>query len=114
MPWLWLKAVPWGTIVATAPTVVHGACKLLERRGQTMQRPAADEAPTDPAALVRRIQALEMRAQQMAERIESLARSKEELAAAVQTLRARAVWNFRLAILLAVANAGLALKLLLG
>ncbi len=51
MPWLWLKAVPWGTIVATAPTVVHGACKLLERRGQTMQRPAADEAPTDPAAL---------------------------------------------------------------
>lgn len=114
MPWLWLKAMPWGTILATAPTVVHGARKLLGQRRRSIRPPAEDEARTEPAALVHRIRAMEMRAQQMAERIESLAGGNEELAAAVQALRLRAVWSFRLAILLAIVVAGLAFRLLLG
>ena len=58
MSWLWLKAVPWTTILATAPALVDGARKLLERRGESAQQGAAGAAASDPAALFGRIQAL--------------------------------------------------------
>jgi hypothetical protein len=113
MSWLWLKAVPWGTVLATAPALVDSARKLLERRAQAAQPATTDPAASDPAALLRRIQLLEGRQQQIAELLESLATSNEQLSAAVQYLRARSVWNFRIAVALALALAVLALRLLL-
>jgi hypothetical protein len=112
MSWLWLKAVPWGTVLATAPALVDSARKLLERRAQAAQQVAPAPAASDPAALVRRIQLLEGRQQQIAELLESLATSNEQLSAAVQYLRGRAVWNFRIAVVLALAVAALAARLL--
>jgi len=114
MSWLWLKAVPWGTVLATAPALVDGARKLLERRAQTAQQVASEPATSEPAALVRRIQLLEARQQQIAELLESLATSNEQLLTAVQYLRARSAWNFRITVVLALAVAVLALRLLLG
>jgi hypothetical protein len=113
MSWLWLKDVPWGTILASAPALVDSARKLLERRSQTTQQAGVDAGGSDPAALVARIQALEARQQKIAELIESLARSNEQLTAAVQYLRSRAAWNFRIAIVLAIAVVFLLLRLML-
>ncbi len=112
MSWLWLKAVPWGTLLATAPALVDSARKLLERRAQGPQQAAPDAVANDPAALIRRIQILEARQQQIAELIESLASSNEQLTAAVQYLRSRAAWNFRIAAALAIALAALGARLL--
>ncbi|HWQ39620.1 MAG TPA: hypothetical protein VNM24_13620 [Burkholderiales bacterium] len=112
MSWLWLKSVPWGTILASAPALVDSARKLLERRTQTAPPPGT--GASDPTLLGQRIQALEARQQQMAELLESLARNNEQLTAAVQYLRARAAWNFRIAVVLALAVAGLALRVLYG
>ena len=114
MSWLWLKSVPWGTILATAPVLVDSARKLLERRTQSPQQVASDAAAADPAALVRRIRVLEARQQQIAELVESLARSNEQLASAVQYLRSRAAWNFRIAVVLAIAVVYLAWRTLPG
>lgn len=112
MSWLWLKAVPWGTVLATAPALVDSARKLLERRAQATLGATSDTTASDPAALVRRIQRLEGRQQQIAELLESLATSNEQLSAAVQYLRARSVWNFRIAVVLALVVAVLAARLL--
>ena len=111
MSWLWLKAVPWTTILATAPALVDSARKLLERRGENLQQPAGGATAPDPAALIGRIQALEARQQQIAEIVESLARSNEQLTSAVQYLRSRVVWNFRIAVVLAIAVAVLTFRM---
>lgn len=110
MSWLWLKAVPWTTILATAPALVDSARKLLERRSENVQG-AGGAAASEPAALIGRIRALEARQQQIAEILESLARSNEQLTSAVQYLRTRAAWNFRIAVMLALAVAVLAFRM---
>lgn len=114
MSWLWLKAVPWTTILATAPALVDSARKLLERRGENFQQGGGGASVPEAAALIGRIQALEARQQQIAEMVESLARSNEQLTSAVQYLRSRAAWNFRIALVLAIAVAYLLLRPFLG
>ncbi|UCD67358.1 MAG: hypothetical protein JSW48_10950 [Betaproteobacteria bacterium] len=103
MSWLWLKAVPWGTIIANAPTIVEGARKLLDRR--TAGSELVNESSSDPASLAQRLRIVELRQQEMLEVIDQLASSNEQLSEAVTYLRARAKFNFRLSLVLAVAVA---------
>lgn len=107
MAWFWLKAVPWGTIIANAPQVVDSARKIIERRNPASQ-PDDDPVSTDPTALARRVAALESRQQKIAELVESLAKSNEQLIRALQVLRLRATWAIRFALLFAMIAAGLA------
>lgn len=106
MAWFWLKAVPWGTIIANAPQLVDSARKIIERRnvGQT----ETDTNAADPAALVKRVQALETRQQQIAELVESLAKSNEQLIQAIQYVKLRLTWAIRGAFLLALIALALA------
>lgn len=112
MSWLWLKAVPWGTIISNAPTIVEGARKLLDRRGAASD--LADESASDPASIAQRMRVVELRQQEMLDVIDKLANSNEQLTEAVTYLRARAAFNFRLALLLAVIVAVLVVRGVLG
>ncbi len=100
MSWIWLKAVPWSTIIANAPTIVDGARKLLDRRGSPAE--VTDEQATDPGSLAQRLRVVELRQQEMLDVIDKLANSNEQLSEAVTYLRARAVFNFRLSVVLGV------------
>lgn len=112
MAWMWLKAVPWGTIIANAPAMVNSARRLIEKR--TSHGIAERETPgTSPEALQARVLELEERSRKMAELIESLAESHERMTEAVTYLRARATLNFRISVLLVVAVIALTVKLLL-
>ncbi len=112
MAWMWLKAVPWSTIIANAPTIVEGARKLLDRRGSASE--VADEQASDPASLARRLRVVELRQQEMLDVIDKLANSNEQLTEAVTYLRARAVFNFRLSMALGVVLAVLVVDSILG
>ena len=112
MSWLWLKAVPWGTIISNAPTIVDGARKLLDRRGASVE--LADESSTDPSALAQRLRIVELRQQEMLDVIDKLANSNEQLTEAVTYLRARAAFNFRLSLALAVVVAVLVVNSAIG
>ncbi len=111
MAWLWLKAVPWGTIIANAPTIVEGARKLLDRRSAAAE--LVDESASDPASLAQRLRVVELRQQEMLDVIDKLANSNEQLSEAVTYLRARAVLNFRIALVLAVVVAVLVVNLVM-
>ena len=100
MSWLWLKAVPWGTILSNAPTIVEGARKLLDRRSAGGEE--VEVSASDPANLAKRLRIVELRQQEMLDIIDSLAKSNEQLTNALAYLRARAVLNFRIAIVLGV------------
>ena len=108
MAWLWLKAVPWSTIISNAPTIVEGARKLLDRRGTGSG--AVSESATDPASLAQRLRIVELRQQEMLDVIDKLANSNEQLTEAVTYLKSRAVFNFRLAIVLSLVLASLLAK----
>lgn len=100
MSWLWLKVVPWGTIISNAPTIVESARKLLDRRGAAGE--IVDESASDPASFAQRLRIVELRQQEMLDVIDKLANSNEQLTEAVTYLRARAAFNFRLSLVLAV------------
>ena len=108
MSWLWLKAVPWGTIISNAPTIVEGARKLLERR--SAESGVVDETSSDPASLAQRLRIVELRQQEMLDVIDKLANSNEQLTEALTYLRARAAFNFRLSVVLAIVLIVLAVK----
>jgi hypothetical protein len=112
MSWLWLKAVPWSTIISNAPTIVDGARKLLDRRGTAAD--VADEQASDPGSLAQRLRIVELRQQEMLEVIDKLANSNEQLTEAVTYLRARAVFNFRLSVVLGVVLAVVVVDGILG
>jgi hypothetical protein len=112
MSWIWLKAVPWSTIIANAPTIVDGARKLLDRRGGPAE--VTDEQATDPGSLAQRLRVVELRQQEMLDVIDKLANSNEQLSEAVTYLRARAVFNFRLSVVLGVIVAVLVVDGILG
>lgn len=112
MAWMWLKAVPWSTIISNAPAVVDRARKMLDRgSAQSSTRSAGD---TSPEGLQRRVAELEERQRKMVELIETLASSNEEMTKALGYLRLRTAFNFKLNIALVVAVVGLALKLVYG
>jgi hypothetical protein len=101
MSWLWLKVVPWRTIISNAPAIVEGARQLLDRRGTGTE--AVDMDASDPGNLAHRLRIVELRQQEMLDLIDSLAKSNEQLTKAVTYLRARAAFNFRLSLALGVA-----------
>jgi hypothetical protein len=100
MSWLWLKVVPWSTIISSAPAIVEGARQLLDRRGTGTE--AVDMGASDPGTLAHRLRIVELRQQEMLDVIDSLAKSNEQLTEALTYLRSRAVFNFRIAIVLGV------------
>ncbi len=113
MSLLWLKAVPWSSIVSNAPLIVDGAKALVNlarnKAGPAAQRTSstlAGDPQSDLAALSARIAQLEREQQQTAELLRSMAESNAQLAQAVDALRRRAVHNMCLAW---VALAGLVL-----
>ena len=104
MSLIWLKAVPWSTLLANAPVIVDGAKKLaslVRNQPAVASRPApgtfAAGAPSDLAALQARIEQLEEEQRQAAELLRSMAESHAQMAQALIVLRARAKLNLRLA-----------------
>lgn len=112
MSWLWLKVVPWSTIISNAPAIVEGARQLLDRRGTGTE--AVDMNASDPGTLAHRLRIVELRQQEMLDVIDSLAKSNEQLTKAVTYLKARAAFNFRLSIALGVAVVVLAINAMAG
>jgi hypothetical protein len=105
MAFVWLKAVPWSTIIANAPLIVDGARKLvsLVRNTSAPERRDAQVAGVSGgpdaqlAALHARIAQLESEQRQSAELLSALADSNEQMAQAVEYLRKRATFNGRIA-----------------
>ena len=105
MAFVWLKAVPWSTIIANAPLIVDGARKLVSLVRNTSAPERRDErigvVSGDPdaqiAALDARIAQLENEQRQSAELLSALADSNEQMAQALEYLRKRVTFNGRIA-----------------
>jgi len=107
MSLLWLRAVPWSTIISNAPMIVDGAKKLVAlARGRTGGSSAGGQAApaalsgdprSDIPALQARIEQLEQEQRAAAELLRSMAESNAQLAQAVNALHRRAVRNMWLA-----------------
>jgi len=104
MSLLWLKNVPWGTILANAPGLVDGAKRLAA----AMRKPAGSEGAAeatddDPAARLLRI---EEQQQAAADLLRSLADQNTQMAQALAALRQRAKIHLRIAIIALVLAVG--------
>jgi hypothetical protein len=89
IPWLLaLKVIPWGTILANAPSILRSANAL---RAETQTRPEPISAD-DVETLARRIAALEQRDRETAEVIAQLTAQLTALTTAGEVLEARARW----------------------
>jgi len=110
MAFVWLKAVPWSTIIANAPLIVDGARKLVSLVRKTSAHERRDEQvgtlSGDPgaqiAALHARIAQLENVHRQSAELLSALADSNEQMAQALEYLRKRVTFNGRVALVAVV------------
>ena len=103
MSLLWLKHVPWSTVLANAPGLVEGAKKLA---AAMRNKPAASEAAVDSRQTEDpevRLAALEEQQRAAAELIRSLADQNAEMAQPLAALRQRASVNLRIAIVAVVA-----------
>jgi hypothetical protein len=94
IPWLLLKAIPWDTILANAPSILRSADAL---RSKTRVRPDV-AARNDIQALADRIAALEQRDSEVAELLTSVTAQVAALTTAGKMLEARARWLFMVAI----------------
>ena len=114
---LWLKSLPWSTIVSNVPLIVDGAKKLVSL---VKSKPTADVIPpgahtatggpqSEVAALRARIQQLEQEQRQAAELLRAMAESHGQMAQAIEALRSRARLNLWVAL---IALAGIAMLLL--
>ncbi len=115
MSLVWLKAVPWSTIIANAPLVVDSAKKLVAlvrskppvtAAGPSPADTLADGPHADVAALQARIRQLEEEQRQASELLRSMAENNAQMVQALDYLRARVRTNGRIAVL---ALAGLVL-----
>ena len=89
IPWLLaLKVIPWGTILANAPSILRSADAL---RGKAHARPER-ESPHDVEALAERIAALEQRDRETAELLTQLTGQLTALTTAGEVLEARVRW----------------------
>ena len=102
IPWLALKAIPWDTILANAPSILRSADALLS---ETKARPPA-ASRNDIQALADRVAVLEQRDRETAELLTRVSTQVAALTVAVEVLEARARW------LLAVAIAASAMSVL--
>lgn len=95
IPWLLaLKVIPWGTILANAPSILRSADAL---RSKTHVRPERGSAH-DVESLAERIAALEQRDRDTAELVAQLTGQLTALTAAGEVLEARARWLLVVAI----------------
>jgi hypothetical protein len=89
IPWLMaLRAVPWGTILANAPSIVRSADALVSRTRVRPDAPSRD----DLQALVDRIAALEQSHRDTAELLTQMTAQISALTTAGEVLEARAQW----------------------
>jgi flagellar hook-basal body complex protein FliE len=104
---LWLKSLPWSTIISNAPLIVDGAKKLVSL---VKSKPAAEEIrpvqhtfagdpQSEAAALLSRVQRLEEEQRQAAELVRAMAESQAQMTQVLEALRARARVNLRLAVI---------------
>lgn len=101
IPWLLaLQAIPWGTILAKAPSIAQAAETLLSSaRARREPAPGASEMQS----LSDRIAALERHDQADAEVLKQIAEQVNALARATEVLAARQRWLLTLAIVSAAA-----------
>jgi len=87
------KVIPWGDVIAAAPTVARGAKKLWDSIRDQPPGPAAGPAPDSPESRVQALesQLVDMRKELAAstELINSLAQQNERLVEVVGILRVR-------------------------
>jgi len=104
---LWLKSLPWSTILSNAPLIVDGAKKLVSL---VKSKPGAEEIPPgsdtftgDPRSelpsLRARIQRLEEEQQQAAELVRAMAESQAQMTQLLEALRVRARLSVRVAVI---------------
>ena len=104
MSLLWLKNVPWGTILANAPGLVDGAKRLAAAiRKPPGSEGGADASDDEPAARLLRIEAQQEAA---ADLLRSLADQNAQMAQALAALRQRARIHLRIAIIALILAAG--------
>jgi hypothetical protein len=103
MSLLWLKNVPWGTILANAPGLVDGAKRLAA----AIRKPAGSEgvAGADDEQSSRLLR-IEEQQQAAADLLRSLADQNAQMAQALVALRQRAKIHLRIAIIALVLAAG--------
>jgi hypothetical protein len=110
IPWLLaLKAIPWDTILANAPTILRSADALLS---ETKVRPPAAASRNDIQALADRVAVLEQRDRETAELLTRVSMQVAALTTAGEVLEARARWLLVVAIaasLMSVLACGVAL-----
>lgn len=89
IPWLLaLKAIPWGTILANAPSIVRSADALVSKTRVRPDAPSRD----DVQALLDRIAALEQSDRDTAELLTRVTSQVAALTTAGEVLEARAQW----------------------
>ena len=110
IPWLLaLKAIPWDTVLANAPSILRSADTLLS---ETKVRPPAAASRNDIQALADRIGVLEQRDRETAELLTRVSAQVAALTTASEVLQARARWLLLVAIaasVMAVLACGVAL-----
>jgi len=95
IPWLFaLRAVPWGTILANAPSILRAADALSSKAHVQPDTVSA----TNVQAMADRIAALEHRNRETAELISQLTAQLTALTTAGEVLEARARWLLVIAI----------------
>jgi hypothetical protein len=95
IPWLLaLRAIPWGTILTNAPSILRAADAL---RSKTYAQPDTVSA-TDVQAMADRIAALEQRDRETVDVINQLTAQLTALTTAGEVLEARARWLLVIAI----------------
>jgi hypothetical protein len=104
-----LKAIPWDTILANAPSILRSADTLLS---ETKVRPPAAAFRNDIQALADRVAMLEQRDRETAELLTRVSAQVAALTTASEVLQARARWLLLVAIaasVMAVLACGVAL-----
>ena len=107
MPPLWLKSLPWSTILSNAPLIVEGAKKLASlvksKPAEEAVSYGADAFEGDPvleiSALRARVGRLEEELRQSAELVRTMAESQAEITQVLKALRVRTRLNVRLAMI---------------
>ena len=114
---LWLKSLPWSTILSNAPLIVEGAKKLAT----LVKSKPADEAISrgahtlrgDPSSelgeLRARVLQLEAEQRQTAALVGAMAETQAQMAQVLEALRSRARLNLRIALASLVGVAALLL-----
>ena len=91
-PWrLAMKAIPWGTLLANAPTIMKSADALLNET-RARQGQAAPGRDDHLHAIATHVAALQQRDRETAELLKQLTSQVSALTTATEVLEARARW----------------------